>query len=101
MNESPQLEIHSDTKRYELATDGLRPFMDYAHTEDKIFLLHTEVPDEKKGKGFGTQLVKAVLHDIERMDLRLIPLCPFVAVYIKRNPEWLRLVMDDVSIIEK
>ena len=64
----------------------------------EIYLTHTEVPRELEGKGIGSQLVEKTLQDIERQGLRLVPLCPFVAAYIKKHPEWRRIVMKGINI---
>ncbi|MCF6243247.1 MAG: N-acetyltransferase, partial [Bacteroidales bacterium] len=67
--------------------------------QNNIYLTHTEVPLQLRGKGIGTALVKLVLENIKQKDLTLIPLCPFVALYIKRNPEWKSLVLKGVTIV--
>ena len=51
-----------------------------------------------EGKGVGSSLVRLALEDIERQQLRLVPLCPFVAGYVQKHPEWKRLVMEGVNI---
>ena len=38
------------------------------------------------------------LKDIEKQGLRLVPLCPFVAGYIHKHPEWKRIVMKGIHI---
>ena len=63
-----------------------------------IYLTHTEVPMELGGKGIGSQLVEKVLLDIEKKDLRLVPLCPFVAGYIQKHPDWKRIVMRGIHV---
>ena len=64
----------------------------------EIYLTHTEVPSALEGKGVGSSLVRLALEDIERQQLRLVPLCPFVAGYVQKHPEWKRLVMEGVNI---
>jgi predicted GNAT family acetyltransferase len=79
--------------RYELVLDdrvvgkivyGLRP--------DGIVLLHTEVSDELKGQGLGAQLVAGALDDIRARGVHVVPLCPYVAAYLRRHPEYADLV---------
>lgn len=60
--------------------------------------VHTEVPASLGGKGVGSQLAEKALADIERQGLRLVPLCPFVAGYIHKHPEWKRIVMRGIHI---
>lgn len=85
-------------KQYEFDVDGKIAKIEYIRTTDKIFLTHTEVPTTLEGKGIGSALVKAVLEDVKERDLTLVPLCPFVAAYIKRHPEWKTLVLKGVKI---
>jgi hypothetical protein len=87
-------------KRYEVAIDDSIAYIEYIKAQDKIYLTHTEVPKYLEGKGIGSALVLKVLEDIERQNLTLIPLCPFVALYLKRHPEWKKLVMKGINIGE-
>ncbi len=78
--------------QYEIHTGDFIPKIKYIKSGGKIFLTHTEVPKQLQGKGIGNLLVKEVLEDINQKGLRLVPLCPFVSAYIRRNPEWNFLV---------
>ncbi len=89
---------NENAKQYEFHIDGFIAKIEYLKAQDQIFLTHTEVPGQLKGKGIGTELVKQVLEDIEQKKLRLVPLCPFVALYIKRRPEWKKLVLKGINI---
>ncbi len=89
---------NEEEKQYEFHIDGLVPRVEYMKVQDHIFLNHTEVPSKLKGKDIGKILIKKVLEDIEKKKLTLVPLCPFVASYIKRNPEWKRLLYKGVKI---
>lgn len=85
-------------KRYEANVEGSTAFIEYIKANDKIYLTHTEVPTALEGKGIGSSLVLKVLEDVERQDLTLVPLCPFVAMYLKKHPEWKKLVMKGINI---
>ena len=86
------------SQRYEIKLTKHTAFAEYIRAQDKIYLPHTEVPSELEGQGIGTELVKQVLEDIKEKDLTLVPLCPFVALYIKRHPEWKKLVLKGINI---
>lgn len=81
-----------DAKRYEAEFEGRMVKIDYIATKNRTYLTHTEVPVELEGQGLGTELVEAALEDIESNGKQLVPLCPFVAAYIKENPDWARLL---------
>lgn len=95
---SYQLIDNEEKKRYEFRLPEHTAFIEYIKTKDKIYLTHTEVPRELEGKGIGTELVKQALEDVKQKDLTLVPLCPFVALYIKRHPEWKALVLKGINI---
>ena len=87
-----QLKNDTDRQQYYFDLDEGRPHIDYKRKDDRIYLVHTEVPTTLEGKGIGSALVRLTLEDIELKKLQLVPLCPFVAAYIERHPEWEKLV---------
>lgn len=89
---------NAPSKQYEFHIEGHIPRIEYIKAQDKIYLTHTEVPKELEGNGIATNLVKLVLEDIKQKELTLVPMCPFVAMYIKRHPEWKSLVLKGINI---
>ena len=77
---------------FELYTEGHRSFIDYKRKGDNVYLLHTEVPPALRGKGIANILVEKTLNYLEENHLKLVPLCTFVQAYLKRNPDWTRLL---------
>ncbi|MFC0518141.1 GNAT family N-acetyltransferase [Mucilaginibacter angelicae] len=77
---------------FELTVEGHRAFIDYKKKDDKIYLIHTEVPVELEGKGVASAIVEKAFDYIEQNNLKLIPLCVYVASYLKRHPEWNRIL---------
>ena len=85
-------------KRFEFHIDGEIAIMEYILAKEKIFLTHTEVPKALGGRGIGSRFVELVLKEVEKRELTLVPMCPFVAAYIKRHPEWQKLVLKGINI---
>lgn len=86
-------------KQYEYHIDGQIARIEYIKTvNNEIFLTHTEVPEALEGRGIASSIIGKALADVERQGLRLVPLCPFVAGYIQRHPEWKRLVLRGINI---
>ena len=99
MAEDYKLIDNEEKHRYEFQIDGKIAEIDYIKSNNgEIYLVHTEVPASLSGKGVGSQLAEKALTDIERQGLRLVPLCPFVAGYIHKHPEWKRIVMRGIHI---
>ena len=57
-----------------------------------ITLIHTEVAPQYEGHGLGDQLVAYALDDVRTRGLRIVPVCPFVAAYLRRHTEYEDLV---------
>lgn len=89
---------NQEAKQYEMHVDGEIVRIEYIRALNKIYLTHTEVPRSLEGRGLGSQIVKSVLEDIDEKELILIPMCPFVAGYIKKHPEWKKLVLRGINI---
>ncbi len=78
-----------EASRYELRLGGrLVGLAAYRRREGRITFTHTEVDEPREGQGFGTRLVAAALENAAREGLEVVPLCPFIAYYIKEHPEF-------------
>ena len=77
-----------EKNRFEMAVPGGTAFATYRRTGDVLLVPHTEVPRAAEGKGYGSALVKGVLEHARAHGLKVRPLCPFVAAYMQRHPEY-------------
>jgi predicted GNAT family acetyltransferase len=78
--------------RYEAEVPGGIAFVDYRLKPGRIVFTHTEVPEAAAGHGVGDALVRHVLDDARARGLAVVPMCPFVAAWIERHPEYRELV---------
>jgi hypothetical protein len=81
--------VHDESEhRYELRSDGtLLGLIDYRLEPGAVALVHTEIDPRFERRGLGTELVAGALADLRERGLRVIPVCPFVADYLRRHPE--------------
>lgn len=94
-----KLILNEDKKRFEMAVDGHIAFIEYILTNDNVmFLTHTEVPKELGGKGVGSSIVEKTLDYIKNHNYTLAPLCPFVAKYLVKNPDWQTLLAKGYNV---
>lgn len=77
---------------FELIVEGGRAFIDYVKRDNIYLLVHTEVPKELEGKGVAAALVEKTFKYLEANGFKIKVYCPYVQVYLKRHPEWERLV---------
>lgn len=85
---------NKDKKRYELdLEDGQVAFIEYINMpKDVIIFTHTDVPYEHENQGIGSQIAAKALEDVQKRDMKVIPQCGFIATYIRRHPEWRKIV---------
>ncbi len=81
-----------DKSQFEVQLGSDLALAQYRLRGDAIILTHTEVPSAFEGKGVGSALAKAALDHAREEGLTVVPLCPFIASYIKRHPEYADLV---------
>lgn len=83
---------NDETKQFELIVDGHKAMIAFTEMSKVISLNHTEVEPALEGKGAATAIIEKTLAYIEQSGKTLLPFCPLVFAYIKRHPEWKRIV---------
>ena len=80
--------------RYEAWLEGgLAGFAEYRLKADLITFTHTEVDDAFEGRGVGSALARGALDDVRADGSRQVrPLCPFIAAWIDKHPDYRDLV---------
>lgn len=100
MSESSPPVIVTDNpgaSRYEARVDGeVAGFAAYRLSgSDVIVFTHTEVDPAFGGTGIGSVLARGALDDVQaRGEREVVPLCPFIASWIERHPDYAALVRD-------
>lgn len=79
---------NAERHRFELDADGHTAFSNYTRDGATLTIRHTEVPKELNGKGVGSALVRGLLDIVRAQGLKVVPICPFVAGYIAKHPEY-------------
>ena len=82
----PRLVDNAAEHRYELwVGDERAGLIEYGIRPWVVELIHTEIDPAFEGRGLGTRLIAGALDDIRARGLELIPTCPFVRAYLRRN----------------
>jgi uncharacterized protein len=90
-----EISVHDNpaASRYEAYVDGaLAGFAAYSGQPGRVVFTHTETDPEFAGQGVGGALARFALDDVRARGLQATPLCPFIAAYIGKHPEYVDLV---------
>ena len=80
-----------DASRYVLYDDSgeFAGEVEYEQQGDTLLLLRAEVPPERRGGGYGVTLVRETLEMIrDEQHGTVQPICPFIAKFMVKNPEF-------------
>lgn len=77
------------SRRYEARVgDELAGTASYIRTSEVVALIHTEVDDAYGGRGVGSALARTALDDARAQGLQVLAICPFIAGWIAKHPEY-------------
>jgi len=81
--------IHNEAEeRFETWIDGQLSKLDYMQDKNTIVITHVGVHPEHRGQGVAGKLTQVALEYAKEKSFRVIPMCPYVATYIRRNPHY-------------
>lgn len=75
-------------QQFEVHAEGELAVLQYRFHDKLLWLMHTEVPKKLEGHGIASLLAQDALEWAKANDIRVKVLCPFVAIYLKRHPEY-------------
>lgn len=88
--------VHNEeAHRFEMEIDGLRALLTYRRLPDRIIVNHTEVPALLEGKGLAAKLARTALDFARANHLQVVPVCPYVASFLRKHQEYQDLVSND------
>jgi uncharacterized protein len=90
--DSVRVENNEAARRFEARIDEYLAVVQYRRAGDTITFIHTEVPEALEGHGIAAKLARTALEYARAHKLAVVPLCPYVASYIRRHPEYQDLV---------
>lgn len=85
--------IHNQAAaRFSIEKNGHMAVLEYEIHGGRIIFTHTGVPSALEGQGIGSLLARAGLDHARAEGLRVVPLCSFIAGYIRKHLEYQDLV---------
>ena len=90
--QSRSILLNLDDSRFEIWIDEQLALLRFRLRGRKLSLIHTEVPPALQHQGLADALARAALEYARAQSLRVKVICPFVAKYLTRHPEFQDLV---------
>jgi predicted GNAT family acetyltransferase len=91
---SDELEVtHNEAQnRFETWIDGQLSKLDYLRDGTTMVITHVGVHPDLRGQGIAGRLTQVALEYAAKNALRVIPMCSYVAAYIRRHPRYQELM---------
>ena len=94
--QEPEVRDNPSAHRYELRLgDKVAAIAEYNVLAHALLFTHTEVMPEFEGAGHGSRIARFALDDVRRRGLQAVPVCQFIAGYIRKHPEYQDLVAEE------
>jgi predicted GNAT family acetyltransferase len=78
---------NEDEHRYEAwSGDALAGVAEYRERGDRTIFTHTEVDADFEGHGVAKALAATALEETVKRGRLIVPLCPFIASYLRKHP---------------
>jgi predicted GNAT family acetyltransferase len=77
---------NSARSRLEINAEGETAFLIYRREPGSMTLVHTDVPEDLRGRRLGTALVERALEMARSEGRRTIVECPFARAYLRKHP---------------
>jgi uncharacterized protein len=79
--------------RFEIEQDGRVAYLEYTIAGNVLGLLHTEVPEELRGRGIASELANSALKWARDNHMKVDVICPSVAGYMEHHKEFSDLLL--------
>ena len=84
------LEIVHDTavKKFTLDINGEEAKVDYIVKNDRLYLVHSEVPYDLRGRGIGKVLVEKTFEKLTEEGYEAVAVCSYIRAVARRSEHW-------------
>ena len=73
--------------RFLYVEDGVEAQLVYRAADQRLILVHTEVPEQLGGRGIGGRLVRAAVDRAARTGATVLPWCPYARRWLREHPD--------------
>lgn len=78
--------------RFVAVIEGQESVLDYRLTGDTMAITHTGVPPSLRGRGIAGEITRFALETAREHGWKVVPVCPYVASFVTKHPEYNELL---------
>lgn len=79
--------------RFETEVNGFLGYVEYEIEKNNLYITHTVVAEPIKGRNVGSALVRSCFEYAQAHNMKVVPLCAYSVVWVKRHPEYEKMVI--------
>ena len=72
--------------------NGAQALLSYDQSGEALDFNHTWVPPEFRNQGLAERVVEAGFRWAQEQNLKVLPTCPYVALFLRRHPDFQPLI---------
>ena len=81
-----------ENKRFTSDINGELATVEYALRNDKMYLVHSEVPYNLRGQGIGKVLVEKAFEKLTEEGYKAVAVCSYVKAVARRSEKWRHII---------
>ncbi len=83
-----EIEHNKENKRFIMDINGEIAFIEYFLRDEKMYLTHSEVPSQLRGRGIGKVLVEKAFEKLTEEEYKAVAVCSFIKAVASRSKKW-------------
>lgn len=83
---------HKEDKKYTLDINGEEAKVEYVLKNDKMYLVHSEVPYHLRGQGIGKELVLKTFEKLTEEGYKAVAVCSYIRAVKNRDEHWKNVI---------
>lgn len=87
-----EIEHNKENMQFSLNINGELAKINYSLREGKMYLNHSEVPSNLRGKGIGKVLVEKTFEQLTKEGYKAVAVCSYIKAVAKRSDHWKTII---------
>ena len=81
-----------ENQRYTMGINGELAKVEYTLRDDKMYLVHSEVPNNLRGQGIGKVLVEKTFEKLAEENYAAVAVCSYIQAVKNRSEYWKEII---------